>query len=99
MGDRREVWTLQSDGTGVKRLDAGEGSDGRKVRFQWSLEGRNLTVESEEGGETSYYRVESWSTRQLRLHVYASEAVLIFQSADDSTPRRRPRKRRRSPER
>jgi hypothetical protein len=87
-GDRKPVdssrksWTFQKGGTGVHRSGP-EGESNAKRPFRWRLEGRNLVIDFEEGGEI-YFRAEAWSALQMKWYRYKRDVYYVLRPSGDS---------------
>lgn len=72
------VWTFREDDSGTLLRREGADSSEETWEFQWRLEGRNLFLELD-GRRDSYYRVDSWSPRQMRWHDYRTDRTLLLE--------------------
>lgn len=84
-GEREEMssaeisWTFHKDGTGVyHQVVPTIGMDAKKP-FKWQLEGRNIRLDLEEGGNTTYYRADDWAADKMKWFNYTMSDYYIVQ--------------------
>lgn len=70
-------WTFNNDGTGVYHQIVPTIGMDAKNPFQWQLEGRNIRLGMEKGGETTYYRADKWSNGQMKWFNYTMSDYYI----------------------
>ncbi len=73
------TYTFREDGTGVYHQVVKSVGMENENPFKWQLEGRNIRLDLEKGGKTTYFRAEKWESDEMKWFNYMMSDHYIVQ--------------------
>lgn len=78
-------WTFRSDGSCTFRQEIPSVGMSETRITDWHLEGRNLVLEGDSGGRTTYYRVDEWDDDQMKWFNYETSDTFVLERVEETS--------------
>lgn len=75
-------WTFREGGSCTFRQEIPSVGMSETRITDWHLEGRNLVLEGDSGGRTTYYRVDDWDDDQMKWFNYEMSNTFVLERAE-----------------